>query len=388
MLLNTVERGNDLRIAFADFGQTVVRPRADRFYELRMLDLESWHDLANADFWRIAIRERDGGHGRSWHHFGAALEGLAAGAGDLGFVLSLIAHAGLLRAVSEFGSASQRARLLEPLMNGAVGATAITEATGGSDVAAIRTSAVRADGGYRLSGEKDHITNAPVADLALVLGRIPELGRRDISIFLVETLRTGVLRGPAERLFGLRTSPTGSLSMDDVELPSDAVLGHEGEGLKLLYNVISFDRMLYGLVAAAYLTPLLDLALQFAAQRTAFKSLLIDHEYMQGRLTDIRLDIEVTRAVSRAALDALVSGRPDASLSCSVAKLIGSESLVSSTRHVMAVLGHRGYMEGETSRCIQDALGTLIAGGTTEMQRKNIFNQMLGEMRDTQEAVR
>jgi isovaleryl-CoA dehydrogenase len=388
MLLNHVNRGSELRHAYEQFGREVVRTRADDYYALETLDLNSWRELAEAGFWRIPIAEQDGGQGRGWQEFGAALEGLASGAGDLGFLLSLIAHAGLLRAVAEFGSQSQRDRLLRPLMDGAVGATAITEATGGSDVAALRTSAVRGESGYRLSGEKMHITNAPVADVVLVLGRIPELGKRDITIFLVETLRDGVLRGPAEHLFGLRTSPTGTLSLQDVELPDDAVLGQEGNGLSLLYNVISFDRVLYGLIASAYLEPLLELALRHAAERRAFKARLLDHEYVQGRLTDMRIAIEVARSVSRSALDALTLGHDDASLRCSVAKLVGSESLVAATQHLMCVLGHRGYIEGVASRSTRDALGTLIAGGTTEMQRKNIFNQMVRELGDRDEATR
>jgi alkylation response protein AidB-like acyl-CoA dehydrogenase len=366
MLLKEINRDAGLRETYADFGRCVVQPNADTHYDLETLDVESWHALADAGFWRIPVAERFGGQGYGWNDFAVALEGLASGTGDLGFLLSVIAHAGLLRAVAEFGSPSQQARLLPALTGGAVGATAITEATGGSDVAAVRSHAVRTNDGYRLTGEKQHITNAPVADVVLLLGRIPELGRRDITIFLVETSQEGVLRLPAEHLFGLRTSPTGTLTVKDVELPADAVLGQEGAGLSLLYNVISFDRVLYGLIAAAYLQPLLDVALDYATGRRAFGARLVDHEYIQ-----------VSREVSRSALDALVRGRDDASLRCSVAKFVGSESLVSATRNLMCVLGHHGYVDGLASRCTRDALGTLIAGGTTEMQRKNIFNQML-----------
>jgi isovaleryl-CoA dehydrogenase len=295
-------------------------------------------------------------------------------------MLSLVAHAGLVRGLVEFGTPGQRERFLPRLLDGAVGATAITEPSGGSDVAGLRTSAVRTPGGYLLSGAKTHITNAPVADVALVLGRIPELGRRDITIFVVDLAGPGVARGPAESLFGNRTSPTGELRFDGLELPGDAVLGTEGHGLQMLYDVISFDRLLYGLIAAAYLEPLLREALEFACSRQAFKVRIADHQYVQGKLTDIRLAIETSRWVSRAALDAVVAGDPQASLRCSVAKLVGSEGLAAATRDVMTILGHRGYVEGPVTRSIQDALGTLIAGGTTEMQRKNIFNQMLGEL--------
>lgn len=368
---------HNLRQMYEDFGRQVIAPRAERFYTLGEFDRRSWRELAESGFWRIGVPREDGGSGGSWQDFATALEGLARSCGDLGFLLSLIAHAGFLRGVVEFGTQEQRHRFLPRLMGGSVGSTAITEPTGGSDVAALRTSARTTSSGYRLRGEKTHITNAPVADILLVVGRIPELGKRDITIFLVDAHAPGVMRGEAEVLFGNRTSPTGPLIFDEVELGADAVLGLPGEGLQTLYNVISFDRVLYGLIAAAYLEPLLEQGLRFAQQRQAFKTSIAEHEYIQGRLTDIKLTIESVRSVSRTALDALVAGDREASLLCSTAKLLGSEGLVASTRHLMCILGHRAYMEGPVSRAIRDALGTLIAGGTTEMQRKNIFNQMV-----------
>ncbi|XIE81675.1 acyl-CoA dehydrogenase family protein [Streptomyces sp. SBR177] len=99
-------------------------------------------------------------------------------------------------------------------------------------------------------------------------------------------------------MLGLRTSPTGALHLDDVFLPEEAVLGRPGEGLATLYDIISFDRALYGLVAAAYLEPRLDAVLRFSREREAFGAPILDHQYVQGRITDIRITIETARAVS------------------------------------------------------------------------------------------
>jgi alkylation response protein AidB-like acyl-CoA dehydrogenase len=235
---------------------------------------------------------------------------------------------------------------------------------------------VTTSAGYRVTGAKDHITNAPVANVALVLGRVPELGRRDITLFLVPTDAPGVRPGKQEQLLGLRTSPTGPLHLDGVELDRDAVLGKPGNGLGLLYDIISFDRLLYGLIAGSFLRPRLDEALDYASRRTAFGVPIADHQYVQGRLTDIRITIETSTAVSWAALDALIDGDRDSSLRCSVAKLVGSEGLAAAAQHLLALHGHLGYERGPVAKVMQDALGTLIAGGTSEMQRKNILNQM------------
>ncbi|MCZ9344732.1 acyl-CoA dehydrogenase, partial [Streptomyces sp. TRM76130] len=222
-------------------------------------------------------------------------------------MLSLIAHAGLVRALVEHGNAHHHTTVLPPLMQGAVGATALTEPHGGSDVARTLTTGERTADGWRLSGTKDHITNAPVADRALVLGRVPELGRRDITLFLVNLHSPGVRRGRPEELLGLRTSPTGALHLDDVLLHRDAVLGLPGDGLRTLYDVISFDRALYGLVIAAFLEPQLERIIAFARRREAFGTPILDHQYVQGRITDIRVTVEVARATARAGIDALVA---------------------------------------------------------------------------------
>lgn len=360
------------------FGQTVIAPRADDHYRREQLDVDAWRQLADLGLWRIPVPEHLGGFGGNWRELADGIRMLARTGGDLGFVLSLVAHAGLVRAVVEFGTAAHHDRFLPDLLGGAVGATALTETRGGSDVSRTATEAAATAGGYRLCGAKDHITNGPVADVALVLGRIPQLGSgRDISLFLVDCHQPGVRHGSPEELLGLRSSPTGPIHFEAVDLPADAVLGPPGNGLQLLYNIISYDRLLYGLIAGGFLEARLEEALNFCRDRVAFGAPILEYQYVQGRLTDIKLTIETTTAVSNVALDALMNGDADATLRASVAKLVGSEGLAAAATHLLALHGHLGYVRGPISKVVQDALGTLIAGGTTEMQRKNIFNQMI-----------
>ncbi|MGW7313839.1 acyl-CoA dehydrogenase family protein [Streptomyces sp. NPDC054865] len=366
-------------VDFAELARTHVAARADGAYEAEILDRLSWQRLADNGLWRTGVPEHLGGIGGTWRDLALDIADIARHGDDLGFVLSLIAHAGLVRALVEHGNDFHHRVVLPPLMKGAVGATALTEPHGGSDVSRTRTTAEHTAGGWTLSGLKDHITNAPVADRALILGRVPALGSRDITLFVVNLHAPGVSRGPAEELFGLRTSPTGSIGLDGVELPEDCVLGKPGEGLRTLYDVISFDRALYGLVIAAFLEPQLQRIITFTRGREAFGTPIIEHQYVQGRITDIRITIELAHATAMAGIDALVAGDAQASLRCSVAKLVGSEGLVDAAQNLMRLQGHAGYMRGPLTRVVQDALGTLIAGGTSEMQRKNIMNQMLAQ---------
>lgn len=377
------DKQKEMRARYEEIGRAWVAPRAALLYEQGQFDRASWLELCRAGFWRIPVPERYGGLGHTWWEFVVALEGLAATARDLGFLLSTVAHIGLIRSLLEFGTEEQRRRYLPSLMNGSVGATAMTEPSGGSDVARLATRAARHGSHYLLNGEKAHITNAPIADLMLVLGRIPDLGeRKDITLFLLERGAPGLVIGEPESLLGNRTSPTGPLCFHDLEVHEDQIVGTAGRGLETIYNVIALDRLLYGVIAAGYIEPILDDALRYASTRESFRARLTDHQYIQGRLTDMQTAMESARWISYAALAQLIDGSPAASRTCSVAKLVGTEALCLATQHAMNIFGHVGYEDGSIARAVRDALGTRIAGGTAEMQRKNIFNQMVRQMEE------
>ncbi|MFL6160641.1 MAG: acyl-CoA dehydrogenase family protein [Jatrophihabitantaceae bacterium] len=363
---------------YEQLARTHVAPRSEWHYSHEQLDVSAWRALAADGLWRIPVPKYLGGHGLTWWDFCAALEGITRGSKDLGFSLSLIAHAGFVRSLLNFGTEYHHQVALPKLLSGAVGATALTEDGGGSDVARVSTTAHPTRTGYKLVGTKVHITNAPVADLFWVLGRIAQLpAKRDISVFVVERQDHGMTTGQAEHMFGNRTSPTGPINFAELPIGADQVLGEPGDGLRLTYATIALDRLLYGVVGAAYLESLMSDAMDFAQHRTAFGSPIADYQYVQRRITNIKLAIESTRWVSYAALGALMEEQPEAALMSSTAKLIGSEGLAGAALDVMQVFGHAGYEVSRHSRNVQDALGTLIAGGTSDIQRKNIFTQMV-----------
>lgn len=354
-----------------------VASRSDWHYEREQLDRQAWQALAADGLWRIPVPKELGGDGLTWWDFCAALEGITRGSMDLGFCLSLIAHAGFLRSLVLFGGEYHHKVALPKMMSGSIGSTALTEMSGGSDVAGVTTTAYRTSSGYKLVGAKAHITNAPVADMFWVLGRIDKLpAKRDISVFVVERESPGLRTGAAEHMFGNRTSPTGPISFFGLPIGTDQILGAPGDGLRLTYSTIALDRLLYGVVGAAYLESLLRDTMDFAADRTAFGHVIADYQYVQRRITNVKLAIESTRWVSYAALAALTDDAPEAMLMSSTAKLVGSENLAQAALDTMQVFGHAGYEAGRHSRNVQDTLGTLIAGGTSDIQRKNIFTQL------------
>lgn len=344
--------------------------------DIGVLDRLSWRRMTVARVWRRGVPEALGGDGGTWTDLA---EGIAAASVkvDLGFALSMVAHGGFVRALVEYGNEWLHEKVLPSMMSGSIGLTALTEVHGGSDVAQCRLVGESTGDGYRISGTKVHITNAPVADRGLILGRLPELGRRNITLFVVNLSHPTVSRGATENLAGLRSSPTGGLTFNGTPVAKDAVIGAPGDGLRTLYDVISFDRAVYGLIAARWLAPQIEAAVRFAVERRAFGQSIIEYEYVQGRLTDAIMGVRTAEAVSLRALGALDARAPETAELCSVAKFVGTELMVSATQDLMRIYGHAGFEDSPASRAVRDALGTVIAGGTSEMQRKNILNRYL-----------
>ena len=364
---------------FREFGEAELAPTAEARDQGRVFDHAVWQSLADAGLWRLHVPEEYGGDGGTIWEFLAGFEGLASGSADLGFLLTAIAHAGLIQVLLDHGSHGQQAAHLPGLVSGAVGATAATEPSGGSHVAAVTTSAHEVDGGYLLEGQKTHITNAPVADLLLIVGRIPSLGRRDITLFLVDPRAEGVELGPPEDLMGTRSSPAGPIVLKGVFLTADDdIIGGPGDGLAVLYSFLVFDRLMYSVAVTGFLEPLLQRALSWAQEREAFGVPLAEHEYVQDKIVTTKMTIETSRWLAYSAAAALERHDPSASLQASLAKLTASEGTVQSALELVQVFGHRGYQRGfGLERALRDAVALRIAGGTSEMQKRNVFKQLL-----------
>lgn len=332
-----------------------------------------WHRLHEAGLWDgLAQRE---GRASSWWDFTAALEGLAQTARCPALLLSAIAQAGMARGLQRHGSEDQKDRYLPLLARGELCATGIAEPGTGTDVRSIASTLTPCAGGYRLKGSKHNIAHAPMAAFSLIVCRHADAPEA-VGLVFVDQEAPGLVTGPSDRKLGNTDLPTGSLEFHDVFIPHAQVLGDPRRGLRQLVDIISLGRAYYGLVAAHLVAPFLDEALQYAHARQSFREAIAEHQHVQRRLTDIRIGMERSRWTALAAVGKLIHEEPDALLACSVAKLVGSEDLIRSALDLLRLYGSRGYQEGDVALLMRDALGFASVGGTEEMHRKNIFNQM------------
>lgn len=340
-------------------------------------DTVRWQRLQASGLWELIAQDEveEAACPEAWWNFTAALEGLASTLRAPALLLSVIAQAGLVRALQRHGSPGQQRRYLPALRRGELCATGIAEPNTGTDVRSIRSTLSACEGGYRLNGSKYNIAHAPMADFSLIVCRHDD-AEGGVALVFVDRGAPGLSAGPPDRKLGNTALPTGSLAFHDVFIPQAQVLGAPRRGLRQLVDIISLGRAYYGLVAAHLVAPFLDDALRYAESRHSFQEAIVEHQYVQRRLTDIRIGMERSRWTALGALARLLNEEPDALLACSVAKLVGSEDLIRSALDLVRLYGSRGYHEGPVATLMRDALGFASVGGTEEMHRKNIFNQM------------
>jgi alkylation response protein AidB-like acyl-CoA dehydrogenase len=346
-------------------------------------DQSIWNAILEAGLWRTVVPLEYGGTGTDWWAFTAALEGLALGMRSPAILLSVIAQAGMVRAIERYGSEGQRQATFSRILTGELSATAIADPDTGTDVRATSTTLIDAGGGrYFLNGSKFNIAHAPFAGFVLVVCKMHDADRSGTTLVLVDRETPGIIYGDADKKLGLADLPTGPITFDNVPISKNSILGEPGRGLASLVDIVSLGRLYYGLVAALMVEPFLIDALRFSSSRKTFEVPLLEHQYIQRRLTNIRMGIDKARWTSYAALDHLLKMEDDALMLCSIAKLAGAEIVVEASIDLLKLHGSRGYQEGKVANFVRDALAFCSVGGTEEMHRKNIFNQMLRSSAD------
>ncbi len=376
--MNSLDRScsNTAGTTFKNIG-VMVAHNAPENDKNRSFDYESWELLTVSGLWKMCVAKDLGGEGRPWTDFVAAVKNLASTSEDTGFLISVLGHVGAIKALTSYGTQQQIEKWLPTLLEGQIAITAMTEATGGSDLARMQFGASKSDSGWRLNGSKCHITNAPIAKLGLIAGKIPELGKgRDITLFFTELDKKGIARSELEDNLGIRTSPTCDLAFDNVVCDEVNILGKPGDGLSILYEIIAFERALYGPVAAGLISSMLRRTMERTEQRVAFGKPIADYQYVQGRITAMKAAEVTCTALSVDAMADLEAGKAEASIKCSVTKLQAGEAVHLAAENMVQLFGHLGFMSGDVSRFMRDAVGIRIAGGTSDIQRINIFNQM------------
>lgn len=350
--------------------------------DVRRRDRESafspaaWRRLGEARLPGLPVPEASGGRGCDLETTALALEAFATACSDEGLAFSLCTHMQCCAMpVSRFGSPEQRERLLPRLCRGEViGGNAATEPETGSDVFAMRTTAVRDGGDYVLDGFKSCVTNGPVADLLVVYAATAPENRQygGISAFLVERGTLGLEIGENVAKIGLRTAPWCDVRLTGCRVPEASLLGEEGAGAEIFTTAMQWERLLIPMVALGRMAATLDACLAHARKRRQFGQAIGKHQSVANRLVQMKADLETSRLLLYRA--AWLQGRGEkALLETSLAKLVTTERRIRSCLHAIQVFGARGCREDfEIERELRNAVPGTISSGTSEMQQRII----------------
>ncbi len=255
----------------------------------------------------------------------------------------------------------------------------LSEAGGGSDVAAMRTTARRDGGGYIIDGRKMWITSAPVADLFVVFAKTdPEAGHKGISGFVVPRGTPGLSVGPAEELLSLRGSPTAEVVFEGVRVPTEMRLGAEGEGFALAMSTLDESRLNIAAVALGAATTAVNTAVTYAQGRVAFGKPIIEHQGLQFLLADLVAGLAAARALWEKAVQVLARGPSrQAGTYAAMTKLIATDLAMKAAVDAAEVLGGYGLSRAyPVARLLRDCKALQIFEGSNEIQRWLIGRQL------------
>ena len=359
------------------FAETRVKPAAKDLDETESFPADIYAEMAELGLFGITVPEEHGGAGLDALSYALVMEELSRGYASVADQCGLVELIGTL--LSAHGNEAQReAYLADVLAARKRVAYCITEAEAGTDVSGIKTTARRDGDGFRLSGSKIWIHNAPVADLGFVLARTdPEAGHRGMSIFIVDLHASGVSRGKKEHKMGQRASPVGALHFDEVRLPAEALLGPLNRGFHIMMSVLDKGRIGIGALAVGIAQAGLDAALDYARNRRQFGKAIAENQGLQWILADMQKDITAARALVHRAAMVMDQGLP-ATMDCSIAKCFAGDCAVTHTANAVQVFGGSGYIRGfEVERLYRDAKITQIYEGTNQIQRTIIARELL-----------
>lgn len=341
---------------------------------------EAWQACARFGVQGLPIPAELGGGGADMLTTVLVMEGLGYGSRDNGLIFSLNAQLWSVELpLVKFGTRRQQERYLPGLMSGELIAVhAMTESESGSDAFSMRTRAEPRNGGYVISGVKQYVTNAPIADVMLVFAAHPDRPPMSgISAFLIEKGTPGLTVTHHMGKMGLRTSPMAEVVLEECAIPAENRLGAEGAGVSIFNSTMVWERSCILAGALGTMQRQLEASVGYARERKQFGEPIGNFQAVGAKIADMYLRLEAARLLVYQAAWLGQQGS-SATAQAAAAKLFTSEAWVASSLDAVQLHGAYGYMEESgVERDLRDAVASTIYSGTSEIQRV-ILARMLG----------
>jgi alkylation response protein AidB-like acyl-CoA dehydrogenase len=371
----------ELRKALRRFAEEGIAPHAAEADATAEYPWASFAAYRDSGFVRLPYPEEYGGDGGDLVAYAMLVEEVARVCGSSSLFVMIPRLA--IEAILMFGNDDIKQRVIPKLATGEwQGSYCLSESHAGSDVASMRTRAVRDGSHYVLTGSKAWITNAGISDFYTVFAKTdPGAGTRGISAFVVEADRTGFSVGKLESKMGMRGSPTGEIVLDEVRVPAENLIGEEHRGFQYAMAALDGSRPIVGAQAVGLAQGALDAATRYVTERQQFGQPVAEFQGVQFMLADMATRVEAARLLVYSACARLDAGMPGTSKASAMAKLFASDTAMAVTTDAVQLFGGAGYTrEFPVERMMRDAKVTQIYEGTNQIQRMVIGRRLLDDV--------
>ncbi len=366
----------DFRATVRRFVHEEISPNACAWDEAETFPRELYGKAAALGLLGLGFPEEHGGVEADVFMRIILSEELAA-SGCGGVSASLMSHSIGAPPIAKFGSAELQRRVLPAILAGeAISALAITEPSGGSDVAALKTSARLDAGHYVVNGSKMFITSGMRADYYSVAVRTGGPGAAGVSLLLVERDRAGFTRTPLKKM-GWWCSDTAALYFEDVRVPAANLIGEEGRGFKAIMANFNMERLGMAAQAVGYAQAAFDDALAWARERHTFGKPLIENQVIRHKLVDMQMKIEAARAYLYDCAWAVQQGE-QAAARLAMLKNCATQAMQFCADQAVQILGGAGFMRGSRAERIYREVKVMMIGGGSEEIMKDLAARQLG----------
>ena len=369
-----------LRDAVYQFAQGEIAPRAEQIDIDNNFPAELWQQFGDMGLLGMTVEEEYGGTDMGYLAHVVAMEEISRASAAIG--LSYGAHSNLcVNQIRKNGSHEQKLKYLPKLCSGEhVGALAMSEPGAGSDVVSMKLRADKKGERYILNGNKFWITNGPDADTYVIYAKTePTKGSKGITAFIVERDFPGFSRAQKLDKLGMRGSNTGELVFEDCEVPAENILGKENQGVKVLMSGLDFERTVLSGGPVGLMQACMDIVMPYYHDRKQFDTPIGEFQLMQGKLADMYVDLNTSRAYLYAVAKACDRGE-DSRKDAAAVILYTAEKATQMALQAIQALGGNGYInEYPTGRLLRDAKLYEIGAGTSEIRRMLVGRELFNE---------
>ena len=361
------------RESFKDFLQKEVVPHIDKWEKTGNIDRFIWRKFGDMGYFGLSYPEEYGGLNLDIFYMVIFLEELQK-INSGGFAAAIWAHVYLaMTHLNVEGDARIKNKYLGASISGEkIGCLCITEPFGGSDVAGMRTTAIRKENSYVINGSKTFITNGVYSDYLIVAAKTdPSSKHAGMSIFIVDRDTPGISATKLDKL-GWKASDTGEIAFDNVVVPSENLMGQEGKGFAYIMQHFALERLIMGINAHARAEYAVDYAVQYTSERQAFGKTLDSFQALRHKIAEMASQVEMCKEFNYSIAKRLNDGVyvvKEATMS----KLISTKMADEVIYDALQLLGGYGYMEEyPMARLLRDSRLGPIGGGTSEILREII----------------